>query len=145
MTEGELYKHLQDVARFVNTKTSSVTGIKQAIKKELGTLHEHGYDFVTADNVEQFREFWAEIKAHHDTSELDSEQVADLFELAKKRNVDPTTISVAFQYWMEHTSEIKRSSFHVNYEEDEMSAAEFQAELESRKAKREARKAKRRK
>ena len=144
MSEGELYAHLQDVARFVNAKTSSVTGIKQSIKKELGTLHEHGYDFVDENNVEQFREFWAEVKAHHDTTGLNSEQVAELFELAKKRNVDPTTISEAFQYWLEHTKEIKRSRFHVNYDEDEMTADEFRQELEARKAKREAQKAKRR-
>lgn len=109
MSEGDLYKSLQDVARFVSSKTSSVTGIRRAISKEVETLRKHGYTFVNKQNINAFRNFWAEIKANHDTSKLDSEQVADLFRLAEKKKVDPTTISSAFEYWLEHSNQIEKA------------------------------------
>lgn len=109
MTEGELYKSLQDVARFVTSKTSSVTGIKTMIKKEVKTLQRHGYTFVNAGNINKFREFWAEVKANNDVSKLDSEQVAELFSLAEKKKVDPATVGKNFEFWLENSDKIEKA------------------------------------
>jgi hypothetical protein len=51
MREGgrSLLKYrLSAIYRFLSKKTSSVTGLREISNKTLAALHEHGYDFITA-------------------------------------------------------------------------------------------------
>ena len=143
MTEGELYKSLQDVARFVTQKTSTVKGIKSMLKKEIATLQEHDYTFVNDTNILAFRDFWEEIRANNDVKKFDSEEIVELYEIAKAKKVDPSTVGKAFEYWIEHTRELKEAKPYQG-KQAAVSAKDFERLVKGRvaaKKKREAKKA----
>lgn len=58
----DLPRELTQVARFVASERSSVTGLKRIDKKTIETLHQHGYTFVNAKNVGQFGAFMEEMR-----------------------------------------------------------------------------------
>lgn len=58
----DLPRELTQVARFLASEKSSVTGLKRIDKKTIETLHQHGYAFVNAKNVRQFGAFMEEMR-----------------------------------------------------------------------------------
>lgn len=58
----DLPRELTQLARFVASERSSVTGLKRIDKQTIETLHEHGYEFVNAKNVRQFGAFMEEMR-----------------------------------------------------------------------------------
>lgn len=65
--EGELRLRLSQLAKFVSSSTSSITGLKQKRKKQLASLHERGYDWVTEENFQEFYEWIDEYIDTHST------------------------------------------------------------------------------
>lgn len=67
-SEKELISRLSDLSRFVEARSSTVTGQKGIISDRLNTLHENGYNFVNRENLTEFGRFMNYIKAlfpHH--------------------------------------------------------------------------------
>lgn len=58
----DLPRELTQLARFVASERSSVTGLKRIDKQTIETLQEHGYTFVNAKNVRQFGAFMEEMR-----------------------------------------------------------------------------------
>lgn len=58
----DLPRELTQLARFVASERSSVTGLKRIDKQAIETLHEHGYEFINAKNVRQFGAFMEEMR-----------------------------------------------------------------------------------
>ena len=58
----DLPRELTQLARFVASERSSVTGLKRIDKQTVETLQEHGYEFVNAKNVRQFGAFMEEMR-----------------------------------------------------------------------------------
>ena len=90
MREGgrSLLKYrLSAIYRFLSKKTSSVTGLREISNKTLAALHEHGYDFITADNLDDFGRFMDAVRVTAEAMLYDSERVAELFEWGKKNAV----------------------------------------------------------
>lgn len=58
----DLPRELTQLARFVASERSSVTGLKRIDKQTVETLQEHGYTFVNAKNVRQFGAFMEEMR-----------------------------------------------------------------------------------
>ena len=58
----DLPRELTQLARFVASEKSSVTGLKRIDKQTVETLQEHGYEFVNAKNVRQFGAFMEEMR-----------------------------------------------------------------------------------
>ena len=58
----DLPRELTQLARFVASERSSVTGLKRIDKQTVETLHQHGYTFVNAKNVGQFGAFMEEMR-----------------------------------------------------------------------------------
>lgn len=58
----DLPRELTQLARFVASEKSSVTGLKRIDKQTISTLHQHGYTFVNAKNVGQFGAFMEEMR-----------------------------------------------------------------------------------
>ena len=58
----DLPRELTQLARFVASERSSVTGLKRIDKQTISTLHQHGYTFVNAKNVGQFGAFMEEMR-----------------------------------------------------------------------------------
>ena len=103
-SEAEIYKSLADVAKFVNMKSSTITGRKAQVEKMVEKMHEHGYDFINKNNAEQFGEFMREAKKHDEYRGYDSEEVVELFHLAKEKHVRPEELARDLDTWIGNES-----------------------------------------
>lgn len=104
MREGgrSLLKYrLSAIYRFLSKKTSSVTGLREISNKTLAALHEHGYDFITADNLDDFGRFMDAVRVTAEAMRYDSERVAELFEWGKKNAVPVNDLLKNFTDYME--------------------------------------------
>ena len=115
-----MYGNLQNVARFVNKESSSISGQRRQEMKQLEAMRERGYTFLTKGNIHQFREFWKEVRSHEANRFKDSEQVVELFRTAKEKRIDPLDLAKDFQFWIQHQQELssaKRSNSTITSEE----------------------------
>ena len=62
MTLGQTKIMLHEVSRMISAKTGTLSGIKAARAKSIQTFREHGYEFVTEENYNEFGEFMREWK-----------------------------------------------------------------------------------
>lgn len=86
-----LLKGLYELAWFTSNARSSVRGERAARKREIATLHESGYDFVTQSNYDQFRKYMQEAREYGLVDAYGSERIAEAYaELSETRN-DPAT------------------------------------------------------
>lgn len=104
--ERDVRKALYDVGRFVNLKTSSVTGARAAQAAFVESMHERGYDFINKSNAQQFGEFMREVKTHKTYKGYDSERVANLFGKIKEKRIDPEDAAKNFEYWLKHENQL---------------------------------------
>jgi len=91
---------LSSVYRFLSKKTSSVTGLRELSNKTLKTLHAHGYDFITANNIDDFGRFMDAVRASAEAMRYDSERVAELFEWGHKNSVSVNELIKNFEDFM---------------------------------------------
>lgn len=103
-SEAEIYKSLADVAKFINMKSSTITGRKASVEKMVEKMHEHGYDFINKNNAEQFGEFMREAKKHDEYRGYDSEEVVELFHIAKEKHVRPEELAQDLDTWIGNES-----------------------------------------
>lgn len=88
---SELARRLTDLARFVSSETSSVSGLRSKRKRAINALHDAGYDFVDASNLDDFIDFMDFNRSLKRGGLYDSDRVAELFAGRKKRkSVLPT-------------------------------------------------------
>lgn len=99
-----IYKRLYEVARYLANQLGSVTGQREARKKQLETLHERGYTFVNKRNLDAFNEFWRAVRTHATARAYDSEQIVELFAKAQKSKTDPQKVAKAFELYMQEDS-----------------------------------------
>lgn len=92
---------LSAIHRFLSKKTSSVTGLREISNKTLATLHEHGYDFITAGNLDDFGGFMDAVRVTAEAMRYDSERVAELFEWGEKNAVPVNDLLKNFTDYME--------------------------------------------
>lgn len=57
MTLGQTKIMLHEVSRMISAKTGTLSGIKAARAQSIQTFREHGYEFVTEENYNEFGEF----------------------------------------------------------------------------------------
>ena len=87
----DLPRELTQLARFVASERSSVTGLKRIDKQTVNTLHQHCYTFVNAKNVGQFGAFMEEMRQAGLSKLYSSEFLANWWseqDGSKRDNVD---------------------------------------------------------
>ena len=107
--ERDIRKALYDVGRFVNLKTSSVSGSRRAQAEFIETMHERGYDFINKSNAQEFGEFMRDVKTHKTYKGYDSERVAMLFGKLKEKRIDTKDAAEYFEYWMKHQNQLDQA------------------------------------
>lgn len=107
-SSSELAQRLSDLSRFIESRRSTVKGIKDTRTQALKTLHEHGYKFVTAENYGEFAQFMESYRNNLLDMEYDSGDAADLFGVAVKHEIDPEKIKEDFEFWMENLEVAKK-------------------------------------
>ena len=97
---NELSARLSDLARFISSERSTVSGFKTIMEKSLKTLHEHGYNFVTKENYKDFAEFMAEYRYQKLDMIYDSGEAADTFGVLEKHHIKMDQIQKDFENWI---------------------------------------------
>lgn len=101
---SDLAYKLSDLARFVSSAQSTISGLKGRRQKAVSTLHEHGYDFVTVENYAKFGEFMEEWRDEKLDSIYDSGDAADAFYIVEKHGLDPAAVQRDFEFWLDETN-----------------------------------------
>lgn len=104
--ERDIRKALYDVGRFVNLKTSSVTGARAAQKAFIETMQDRGYTFINKSNAEDFGEFMREVKTHSTYRGYDSERVANLYKKAKEKRISAEDMAKNFEFWLARENQL---------------------------------------
>lgn len=101
--EGRIPYLLNDLSRFITAKGSTVAGIREIRAKQLETLHEHKYRFVTEENLTEFGEFMEEFRAQKLPDQgYESGDAADTYYIVEKHNLDPETVYNEFEFWLKN-------------------------------------------
>ena len=104
---ADLAYKLSALSRFVTSEQGSVAGMQRIMRKNLQTLHEHGYTFVQPENYVNFGKFMEEWRAQGLDKEYDSGDAADLYEQVERHKMDPEKVAERFQYWLENRQELE--------------------------------------
>lgn len=112
----DLAQRLSDLARFIESARSTVSGMKSSRRKALETFEEHGYDFVNKSNLDDFGAFMEEYRNQKLDQEYDSGEAADAFRVLEKQKINPETVKEDFEFWLENREEadkvrVKKSEY----------------------------------
>lgn len=108
-TERELKYLLYDVARFVDAKSGSISGIKEIERKTLETAKERGLTFLNEKNLRDFGEFMEECRSKGYAKIYGSERCAELFGTISKKGMNPEEVKADFNFWMSHRNELEKA------------------------------------
>lgn len=109
-TDAELRLKLSELSRFVEAKTSSVSGLRAKRKKQLETLKENGYSWVNKGNYEEFVNWIDDYVAKHSTNHYypAPEVVKEAFE-EQFKDLDPREVKKAFDQRSKPSKKKERS------------------------------------
>lgn len=99
---------LRELAAAVESPLSSITGLREARKQSLETLHEHGYKFVTKENYEQFGRFMELARIMGMNRLYDSKRVAEQYRGYKEEKLTETEMLDRFQAWVDQQPAAKQ-------------------------------------
>jgi len=100
-TDREMRHEFAQLARFVSSERSSVSGQNKIRKKTVVQLEDHGYEFVTKDNFREFAQFMEYARTANMGRLYDSEKVAVLFETEEKKDRTQEQMQKAYNNWRE--------------------------------------------
>ena len=108
-SERDLMYKLQDLSKFVTSKSGSVTGQYEMRRNALESLRERGIDFVNEKNFELFGQFMEEARIRGYARIYGSERVSELFGTASKKGINPEELFKDFGYWMTNRQNLEET------------------------------------
>lgn len=103
MSESDINFKIAQVASFLASDRSTVSGIKKIRKKSISKLQEHGYN-VTEENYDDFVDF---MNSFGDDF-VPSTQIANFFSKASGQGYNAKQINQSFKKWTEDKSKFKK-------------------------------------
>lgn len=97
-TNTQLRYKLYDIARFVNSPYSTVSGQRSARLKSARTLRHIGLN-IRDSNIEEFGHFMESVRAKLQDKEYDSDQAARLFVQITRHHIDPEHVLAHYDEW----------------------------------------------
>lgn len=123
----ELGALLYQVKSFLDARRSSVTGQRAIIKETLETLHEHGYTFVTKENIKEFGDFMEAARVAAGGELKASDRVAEMYHAAEKKGIPPEQLLKNFDFWRKHVETLNNMPLIPG---EGVTAADYQALIE---------------
>lgn len=111
LSKRELVYELQELATVTTSQLTSVRGLQKQRRETIATLKAHGYNIKPKD-LEKFGEFMQALRDFYGRKGVDSPRSADLFAIAQRRGISNEELSADFNYWLEHTDQLKHSRIH---------------------------------
>jgi len=110
LDKNELVYSLSDVAGFVNSKLSTVTGQKAKRNRFLETMNERGYTFINKENYVAFGNFMDRIRPYINAQIIGSDDIVELFQKESDETKKSfSQIIPALNQYIKNVEEIKRS------------------------------------
>lgn len=97
---AELQYKLYQISKFVAAKSSTVSGMRLIEKEALETLQEKGLGRI--NNLQVFGDFMSWARTKYKSSEFDSERAAEIFNEAKRRNIDIEEIKKDYELYRDN-------------------------------------------
>lgn len=101
ISDRDIKYMLYEVAKFVDAKSSSISGIRDIERRTIETAHDRGLTWLNKGNLQSFGQFMEECRAKGYARLYGSERCAELFGTASKKGLDPAEVQKDFGYWME--------------------------------------------
>lgn len=98
---------LIDAYKFVNAKSSSVSGYRKIQDKQIRSLQAKGYEFVNKGNLRQFGDFMDYFRSRKDAKSYGSGTVAETFNKAAEQGISPKELEKHFKFYV---SQIKHGN-----------------------------------
>lgn len=105
-TKPQLARKLYEVSRFVSAESSSVRGQQRIRNKTLKTLHKNGFSFVNKDNLKAFGDFMEDMRSRQGGRLVDSDRVAEVYNIAREKGVTSETLSRDFDLWLANVNQL---------------------------------------
>lgn len=97
---AELQYKLYQISKFVSAKSSTVSGMRLIEKEAIETLQEKGLGRIK--NLQEFGDFMSWARTRYKNSEFDSERAAEIFNEAKRRNIDIEEIKKDYELYQDN-------------------------------------------
>lgn len=124
-----LQHNLSRLADYISNPSRTVSGRKKAHqRKQVESLQNAGYDFVTMSNLKEFGEYMDRIREEYGKRYLSSDEAATLFELAETAGIDIDELTENFDEYLENIEEAYKILENWN-SEDPMSADEVRRRM----------------
>lgn len=107
-SESEIGSRLAHLKNFLESRQTSLRGLKAIERDTLRTLREHGYKGITSNNLEAFGRFMESARMKAGGKLYSSDAVAELFTDAIKQKVDPEKILKSFDTFLEKENEFRK-------------------------------------
>ena len=111
LSKRDLVYGLHELATVTTSQMTSVRGLQRHRRETLATLKLRGYN-IKAKDLEKFGEFMEDLRDFYGRKALDSPRAADLFAAAQRRGISNEELYEDFDYWLEHTEQLKHARIH---------------------------------
>ena len=106
--KSQLAKKLYQVSKMIGSEGGSIRGQQRIRNKTITSLHNAGFKFINKKNLKEFGQFMEEMRARAGGRLLDSDRVAEVFNVAKNLKVDSKTLSQDFEWWLANINKLKQ-------------------------------------
>ena len=133
--ERELMFKLYEVNKFVRSRSSSVSGLKDIRNETIETFHDRGFTWINKGNIKQFGDYMEYLRTKYGSKQFDSERSAGLFGMIASGRVGLNVEDVQkdFKFWSKHADEL--SKLPKNVSKEIKSSKDFKKALSNNKKK----------
>lgn len=122
---------LADVRGYLESKEGTYARMKHVNMQRVKALNEHGYDFITMQNIQRFGQYMEAVRLKMGNKDYKgSPRAAEAYDAAVKKGIPPDELLKDFNYWMANVDELKKSR---RKKGEGISAEDYKQTIENRK------------
>ena len=103
-SKADVINHIEELQHFLGAKTSTVEGYRNTQEKRINKFREHGVN-IPKGSEDEFNQFLETSQFNALKSQLDSNQIIDIYVSAKKKNKTVEEINKEFKKFLEDTED----------------------------------------
>lgn len=108
LSRAEIVGKIAQASRMLSAQAGSLSGLQAQAEKTVQTLQAAGFTYVTRENLREFGEFMEFARAKYGRKYYGSEQVADLYDIAKGKGITVQAIYREFSLWRDKRYQLVR-------------------------------------
>lgn len=128
---AQLGSALADLRVFLDSKRTTIKGLRAIQKESISTLHANGYTFINKSNLKAFGNFMeaARLKALG-RKLLASDRVAEMYDAAERKKIPPEQLLKDFDYWRKNVESLNESRIS---RKENATAVDYKRNIENRR------------